>query len=134
MEPDQESEFLEKAGGAISQTSLASRILEEDKHRHQGRELRTSIIQSFLRRADSRVDKTVKRGWAVPGAHGLLIQEATCCKPLPGDQVIGYLTRGQGIRVHRRDCKNILSADGNRLIDVAYMVGDDRDDGRGSCS
>ncbi|MEO6063131.1 MAG: bifunctional (p)ppGpp synthetase/guanosine-3',5'-bis(diphosphate) 3'-pyrophosphohydrolase [Thermoflexales bacterium] len=126
MDPDQESEFLEKVGsGAISQTSLASRILEEDKRLHMGKEVRTSIIQSFLRRADSRVDKTVKRGWAVPGAHGLLIQEATCCKPLPGDQVVGYLTRGQGIRVHRRDCKNIMSADGNRLIDVAYMVGDE---------
>ncbi|MBX7214860.1 MAG: bifunctional (p)ppGpp synthetase/guanosine-3',5'-bis(diphosphate) 3'-pyrophosphohydrolase [Thermoflexales bacterium] len=126
MEPNQEPDLLEKIGsGMISQTSLASRILEEDTRRHRSKEARGNIVQAFLRRAENRADPSIKRGWAVPGTHGLLIQEATCCKPLPGDQVVGYLTRGQGIRVHRRDCKNVLSAEANRMIDVAYMVGDE---------
>jgi GTP pyrophosphokinase len=59
----------------------------------------------------------------VEGVGNLLTETANCCKPLPGDPVIGFITRGRGIKVHRRDCHNILQLsdeDRQRLIEVDW--------------
>ncbi len=59
----------------------------------------------------------------VEGVGNLLTETANCCKPLPGDAVIGFITRGRGIKVHRRDCHNILNlgdGDRDRLIEVDW--------------
>jgi GTP pyrophosphokinase len=57
----------------------------------------------------------------VMGAGGLLTNLATCCKPVLGDDIIGYTTRGRGITIHRRDCSNIANLpDPERLIPVSW--------------
>lgn len=59
----------------------------------------------------------------VQGVGNLLTQTANCCKPLPGDEVIGFITKGRGITVHRRDCHNILrlsDSERGRLIEVEW--------------
>lgn len=60
-------------------------------------------------------------GIQVSGVGDLLTRLAQCCKPVPGDPIIGYITRGTGITVHRRDCTNIKNiADSERLIEVQW--------------
>jgi len=60
-------------------------------------------------------------GIQVQGTGGLLTRLARCCHPLPGDDIIGYVTRGRGVTVHRRDCPNILRLeDTERLIEVSW--------------
>jgi RelA/SpoT family (p)ppGpp synthetase len=60
-------------------------------------------------------------GIQVQGTGGLLTRLARCCNPLPGDDIIGYVTRGRGVTVHRRDCPNILRLeDTERLIEVSW--------------
>jgi GTP pyrophosphokinase len=60
-------------------------------------------------------------GIQVQGTGGLLTRLARCCNPLPGNDVIGYVTRGRGVTIHRRDCANILHrADSERLIEVSW--------------
>jgi (p)ppGpp synthase/HD superfamily hydrolase len=55
------------------------------------------------------------------GTGGLLVTLARCCSPMPGDEIVGYITRGRGVTVHRRDCSNIQSInDPERLIDVSW--------------
>jgi guanosine-3',5'-bis(diphosphate) 3'-pyrophosphohydrolase len=57
----------------------------------------------------------------VTGLHGMLTNLARCCKPVPGDPIVGYITRGQGATIHRTDCKNILRIpDKERLIRVTW--------------
>lgn len=57
----------------------------------------------------------------VLGTKGLLTQLARCCKPVPGDQIIGYITRGRGATIHRQDCPNVLRlAEQERLIKVSW--------------
>ncbi len=60
-------------------------------------------------------------GVTVLGVSNLLTNIARCCRPVPGDPIVGYITRGRGITIHRKDCPNILgTTDRNRLIQVSW--------------
>ena len=62
----------------------------------------------------------------ISGVGDLLTQVAQCCKPLPYDPIVGYITRGRGVSIHRADCRNVLDLAGSeraRLIDVAWSGG-----------
>ena len=67
-------------------------------------------------------------GIVVKGSDNLLIRRATCCNPVPGDQIIGYISKGKGITVHRADCSNmrhIREEDRGRLIEVSWDTPND---------
>lgn len=67
-------------------------------------------------------------GILVEGESGYLVHLAKCCNPIPGDQIIGYITRGRGVSVHRADCPNVLR-EGNdmmRVIDVNWDISTDQ--------
>ncbi|MBS5736886.1 MAG: bifunctional (p)ppGpp synthetase/guanosine-3',5'-bis(diphosphate) 3'-pyrophosphohydrolase [Clostridiales bacterium] len=59
-------------------------------------------------------------GIIVEGIDNCLVRLARCCVPLPGDKIVGFVTRGYGVSVHRADCKHILSADPSRIIKVSW--------------
>ena len=60
-------------------------------------------------------------GVSLDGTAGILSHPARCCTPVPGDEVIGYITRGRGIAIHRRDCPNIVSSpEPERLIEITW--------------
>ena len=62
----------------------------------------------------------------ISGIGDLLTQMAQCCKPLPNDPIVGYITRGRGVSIHRADCRNVLNLAGSeraRLIDVTWSGG-----------
>ncbi len=74
-------------------------------------------IQTSPPKADSNTTDAI----AVVGLHGLLTVSAKCCNPMPGDPIIGYITRGRGATVHRMDCPNILrSNERERLVKVSW--------------
>lgn len=64
--------------------------------------------------------KKTSIGITVNGMNGLKTQISKCCNPIPGDQIIGYVSKGQGIKVHRADCPNIKGVEKGRLIDVYW--------------
>ena len=67
------------------------------------------------------------QGIKVKGADNILARMARCCNPVPGDEVIGYITRGKGISVHRRDCPNVawLKTSPERCIEVEWEFGEE---------
>lgn len=67
---------------------------------------------------------TATNGIIVYGDPGMAVRFGNCCNPLPGDPIIGYITRGRGVSVHKKDCPNIasLTQDSDRLIDVEWAV------------
>jgi GTP diphosphokinase / guanosine-3',5'-bis(diphosphate) 3'-diphosphatase len=60
------------------------------------------------------------QGIKVKGVDNLLVRFSKCCNPVPGDPIVGYITRGKGVSVHRQDCPNLGSEDQERIIEVAW--------------
>jgi guanosine-3',5'-bis(diphosphate) 3'-pyrophosphohydrolase len=83
--------------------------------------------EGFLQRLVDRARSTV-RGVSVQGEGNLMIHFARCCQPIPGDRIVGYVTRGRGLTVHRADCPNLVRIleDPGRVIDVAWDTDKDQ--------
>jgi GTP pyrophosphokinase len=62
------------------------------------------------------------RGIKIQGVDGLLVRYAQCCQPVPGDSVVGYVTQGRGISIHRADCPNLLTLSaGDRRVEIDWQ-------------
>lgn len=71
------------------------------------------------------IPESSEHGIVLKGVDNIQIKIAKCCNPVPGDDIVGYITRGRGVSVHRRDCSNIANIDPNRLIDVYWDADDE---------
>ncbi|WP_311406997.1 RelA/SpoT family protein [Liquorilactobacillus uvarum] len=65
-----------------------------------------------------------EEGVTIAGVDNLLVRLSHCCNPVPGDEIVGYITKGRGVSIHRVDCPNVKSAEnsGTRLIEVSWNV------------
>ncbi|MBT8336608.1 MAG: (p)ppGpp synthetase, partial [Gemmatimonadetes bacterium] len=71
--------------------------------------------------------KRAAKGLRIGGVDEVMGRRARCCNPVPGDDVVGFVTRGRGVAIHRRSCANILSTrEPERLVDIDW--GTDGDD------
>nr|MBC8423740.1 bifunctional (p)ppGpp synthetase/guanosine-3',5'-bis(diphosphate) 3'-pyrophosphohydrolase [bacterium] len=61
-------------------------------------------------------------GVRIQGLDNMMVHYARCCEPIPGDEIVGLVTRGRGVSVHRVGCSNMGSADQERLIEVTWDV------------
>ncbi len=84
--------------------------LESQKQQEEGRLKR--IFQKFTRGA--------KDALLIKGIDNVMVRYAGCCNPLPGDKVIGFITRGRGVTIHAADCPNTLDDDPNRRVEVEW--------------
>ena len=64
--------------------------------------------------------KSQTGGVIVKGMNGLLVRFAGCCNPVPGDEIVGFISRGRGVTVHRKDCTNLTNVEEDRLIEVEW--------------
>ena len=84
------------------------------------------VMDVYLDRVSNYVTHLAKENKGdiiVAGASGLLVHIAKCCKPVKGDDIVGYITKGEGVIVHKKDCPNIQTAE--RIIDVAWNMDSD---------
>jgi GTP pyrophosphokinase len=107
--------------GAISPLKIITRLLEEYKKENQDIEIDKKIEELKQVKLDNR-PRSSKNGIIVKGIENCLVKLAKCCNPLPGDEIVGYITRGRGVSIHRADCTNCRNLINNeqRLIDVAW--------------
>ena len=106
--------------GSISAGKIISRMLEEYRKVHKEDDIEKTLQE--LSKEKVHKEKPSSNGIIVKGIDNCLVKLSRCCNPVPGDDIIGYITRGRGVSVHRTDCVNAknLLADGNRIIDVYW--------------
>ncbi|MDF2587031.1 MAG: relA, partial [Anaerocolumna sp.] len=75
-----------------------------------------------------------KSGIVVEGIHDVAVRFSKCCSPVPGDEIVGFVTRGRGVSIHRTDCINLMNLseeDRARLIEAEWNVNLDKAQGGG---
>ena len=108
--------------GGLSTQQVLNRLIEEYKRIHKVEEPPLIVEPKEEPQPAKRTPTSSSNGIIVKGESGMLVRFAKCCNPLPGDKIIGYITRGRGVSVHRADCVS-LKDDGvepERLIEVAW--------------
>ncbi|MDQ0188724.1 bifunctional (p)ppGpp synthetase/guanosine-3',5'-bis(diphosphate) 3'-pyrophosphohydrolase [Alicyclobacillus cycloheptanicus] len=118
----EEDMFAAVGYGGLSAAQVATRLIERYKRDHQ--ETNLDALELELRDRD----KPTGSGIRVRGVDNLLIRFARCCNPVPGDEIMGFVTRGRGVSVHRVDCPNVvaLRAEGNRVLEVEWATSADQ--------
>ena len=96
--------------GSLSATQVVGRLIalylkDHDQSKNKGEKIKL---------------KTSKSGVVVDGATELLVRYAGCCHPTAGDDIIGYISQGKGVTIHRKDCPNLKYLDKERLIEVDW--------------
>ena len=107
--------------GSITPNKVIARMLEEYRKQHKEDDLVEKTLEALAKEKVNKA-KPSQNGIIVKGIDNCLVKLSKCCNPVPGDEIIGYITRGRGVSVHRTDCvnaKNLLS-EGNRIIDVYW--------------
>lgn len=107
--------------GAISQVKIISRMLEEYRKSHKEENIEQKIEELTSKRKNVKPSST---GVVVKGIDNCLVKLSKCCNPVPGDNIIGYITKGRGVSVHRTDCVNVkdLLKEEDRIIDVYWYT------------
>lgn len=120
---ERQDDFLAAIGyGDINSQQIAQRVLE-----HERREREKFAIQHniFISPASSNKPQSAD-GLTVQGVDGLLTQLGRCCHPVPGDSIVGYVTKGRGVTIHRTNCPNIAAvlrkSPTNRMVDVQWTT------------
>ena len=108
--------------GANSAGKVIARMLIEYRKDHKEEEIEEKLEELSKAKAERKA-KPSSNGIIVKGIDNCLVKLSKCCNPLPGDEIIGYITKGRGVSVHRKDCVNVkdLLKEENRIIDVSWV-------------
>ena len=107
--------------GGLSTQQVLNRLIDEYKKIHKTEEV-PMAAEVKEEAPQKRIPTSSSNGVVVKGESGMLVRFARCCTPLPGDKIIGYITRGRGVSVHRADCVSLKDEgmEQNRLIEVEW--------------
>jgi GTP diphosphokinase / guanosine-3',5'-bis(diphosphate) 3'-diphosphatase len=121
--PSLESLFVAIGEGQVSPQSIVARLARSVQGSPEEDVTEVPLARPVHLGQPSSTDVT--SGVVVPGSEDVWVRLARCCTPVPGDDILGFVTRGQGVSVHRTDCPNAKSliSQPERLIDVSWRAG-----------
>jgi GTP pyrophosphokinase len=104
----------------ISASSIVSRLKEAHIKNNP---ISLEDIEEQVSKTTPKIPKNNTNGITVKGITNVLVRFSKCCNPVPGDEIVGYITRGRGVSIHRKDCKNLedlMEDDENKFIEVSW--------------
>ena len=127
---DAEALFAAIGFGEAKVITVFNRLTEKErreKHRQEMQVESEQLMKGEVKHENKEKKEEVRKstndaGVTVEGIDSLLIRMSKCCNPVPGDEIVGYITKGRGVSVHRVDCENLKSQEDYemRLIDVSW--------------
>lgn len=112
--------------GTALPAAIVSKLKEEIESTKSKEEVNSETLKKVeekLNNNNANSNKNQNIGVTVKGLTNVMVRFAKCCNPVPGDNIIGYTTKGRGISVHRKDCKNIYAIsdyDKSRFVEVGW--------------
>ncbi len=112
-----EEDYMRTVGyGMVSVMPLLRRLLPADKLQEKTKESRLSTL---IRKVVTRRPSTV----IVKGTDSIFVRLGNCCHPVPGDPIVGFITRGRGVTIHSKECPKVLESDPARAVEVSWEAG-----------
>jgi GTP pyrophosphokinase len=112
--------FAAVSYGKVAATVVARRLGGAEKPAEEKPSPAANVVPRRIRKLFSRDRRRSTSGVRVSGTPDVLVRFAGCCEPLPGDDIIGFVTRGRGVTVHTRGCVRVFALDPERRIDVEW--------------
>ena len=111
-------DFLAAIGaGDVTGSQITNRVLEDERRKSA----ESVSDEELLKPSGKPLGAKSAKGVSIMGAGGLLVNLARCCSPMPGNEIIGYITRGRGVTVHQTQCPNMTALrETERLIEVSW--------------
>lgn len=111
--------------GGITAAQICTRLTDKLRKENEEAQAKALELTSEVKDVKAPMERKSRptHGVTVKGVDNMLVRFARCCNPVPGDPIIGYITRGRGVSVHRENCTNIPTGDEddhNRMIDVEW--------------
>lgn len=127
---DWDSIYAAVGHGGLKEGQVVNKLQEEYTKKHRKEITDEKVLDAI---AEVRMDRPAivksKGGIVVQGIHDVAVHFSKCCSPVPGDEIIGFVTRGRGVSVHRTDCINIINLSEEeraRLIDAEWDISEDK--------
>lgn len=123
---DWESMLASVGHGGLKEGQVINKLSEEYEKRKKAEITDTQVLEEIVQneaKANKEASKKNKGGIVVKGIHDVAVRFSKCCNPVPGDEIVGFVTRGRGISIHRTDCINILNfpdSERARLIEAEW--------------
>ena len=123
---DWESMLASVGHGGLKEGQVINKLSEEYEKRKKAEITDTQVLEEIVQneaKANKETSKKNKGGIVVKGIQDVAVRFSKCCNPVPGDEIVGFVTRGRGISIHRTDCINILNfpdSERARLIEAEW--------------
>ncbi|NME82485.1 bifunctional (p)ppGpp synthetase/guanosine-3',5'-bis(diphosphate) 3'-pyrophosphohydrolase [Clostridium sp. SM-530-WT-3G] len=112
----------------VSASNLVARLKENNgfdkvNKEKENKEILNKAIEEQIAKTAKQDSQQNSYEITVKGESNLMVRFAKCCNPVPGDEILGYITKGRGVSVHRKDCqnlKNLIETDGERVVEVSW--------------
>ena len=138
MKPENQEKTLNKYGfkdwnsllasvghGGLKEGQVVNKLVEENEKRKEAEVTDNDVLEGIVQQEAKNKDKYKKTrgGIVVKGIHDVAVRFSKCCNPVPGDEIVGFVTRGRGVTIHRTDCVNVINFPENereRLIEAEW--------------
>ena len=116
--------------GGLKESQIVNRMYDEYKKDHPVTMTDQEVLSVIAENKPAETVKHSKSGIVVKGLYDVAVHFSKCCSPVPGDEIVGFVTRGRGVSIHRTDCINILhlsNMERVRLIEAEWQAGADQE-------